>query len=267
MEQLSEDVLATAVAYEGRVAAIESLLDQLHGRGLGRWELKDVSLDDLADGGALTVPIVASGQSGLLAMCAVESPTAGLTAAHLVEIMTTARVVATLLEADAELELLHGRIAEVEAESVTDSLTGLPNRRGWSQALAREAARCDRQGLTAMIAVIDVDNLKVVNDSEGHLAGDFILRSVGATLTRALRTTDVVARLGGDEFGVLAVDYDVDAPDVLVKRIHAAFDDMDLAASIGACLYEPGADINEVQHHADADMYQAKRASRTARSA
>jgi diguanylate cyclase (GGDEF)-like protein len=169
---------------------------------------------------------------------------------------------ATVLEAEQRADRSHRRALQAEAESMTDPLTGLPNGRAWWRALAREASRCDRHDLLAVVAVVDLDELKVVNDAQGHLAGDLLLRTLAETLEHSVRDTDVVARLGGDEFGVLAVDYQAPVPDTLLTRLEQSLNAADIKASVGADVYSPGGNIDATFKSADLAMYQAKRAHR-----
>ena len=91
------------------------------------------------------------------------------------------------------------------------------------------------------------------------LAGDEMLRVAARTLDAVVRAEDFVARHGGDEFGVLAVDYEAPAPDLLVARLHGALTAAGVSASMGAALYESGGQINDVFHQADQQMYAVKR--------
>ncbi len=90
-----------------------------------------------------------------------------------------------------------------ELEARTDRLTGLTNRRGWDEDLARESARQRAQGWPLSVLVIDLDHFKKLNDSRGHAAGDTALAQVASVLRASARKTDMVARLGGEEFGVI----------------------------------------------------------------
>lgn len=84
-----------------------------------------------------------------------------------------------------------------------DALTGLVNRRGWEEALAAELARARRTGAPLSVLMLDLDGLKVLNDTHGHQAGDRLIASAADAWVARLRPTDVLARVGGDEFVAL----------------------------------------------------------------
>ncbi len=100
---------------------------------------------------------------------------------------------------------LAGRNEDLLREQAnSDPLTGLPNRRQFESRIREELARAARLGTPMSLLVIDLDNLKHINDSEGHTGGDEAIRRVAAAIRGSCRTFDLGARLGGDEFAVLA---------------------------------------------------------------
>ncbi|GJG85690.1 hypothetical protein tb265_08710 [Gemmatimonadetes bacterium T265] len=105
---------------------------------------------------------------------------------------------------------------------LTDPLSGCVNRRGFEQQLARELARAERAGAPLALLAVDVDHFKRVNDEFGHLAGDAVLREVGAVLRAGARAGDVVARVGGEEFLVVLPDTDAAGAAALAERVVAA---------------------------------------------
>ncbi|MGB9301703.1 MAG: diguanylate cyclase [Anaerolineae bacterium] len=90
--------------------------------------------------------------------------------------------------------------------SQLDGMTEVHNRRGFYQLLSAEISRCRRFGRQASLLMIDLDDLKAINDSHGHQAGDTVLVEVASTLKRSVRNCDIVARYGGDEFAVILVE-------------------------------------------------------------
>lgn len=103
--------------------------------------------------------------------------------------------------------------------SLTDPLTGLPNRRHFDQRLREELARVDRFNLPLALMILDLDGLKEINDTGGHEAGDQALRAVARTFQRTCRNTDLAARIGGDEFVVLAPNITERDAETLANRI------------------------------------------------
>jgi diguanylate cyclase (GGDEF)-like protein len=87
--------------------------------------------------------------------------------------------------------------------ALTDSLTGLPNRRAWDDELLDRGARAEGPSAARCLALLDLDHFKKINDAFGHLAGDEVLQFVGHRLAEAVQSGDFVSRLGGDEFGLL----------------------------------------------------------------
>ena len=114
-----------------------------------------------------------------------------------------------------------GREAAAASEAaLTDPLTGVVNRRGFVEAVERELDRARRYDRRFALVYVDVRGLKTVNDTEGHLAGDELLRQAAELLRESARAHDVVGRLGGDELGVLLVEQTADSAAAVVGRIH-----------------------------------------------
>lgn len=155
--------------------------------------------------------------------------------------------------------------ANLHALSLTDPLTGLPNRRRLQIHLEHEVAAA-RRGRDTAIAVFDIDKFKYYNDTFGHIAGDEILKAIGSVLTTENRAMNVVARYGGDEFVSVLSDTTVEGARRFVERVQAAIaDDETLAKfgisiSIGCAEFDPDtmATVNDVLRAADADMYEQK---------
>jgi diguanylate cyclase (GGDEF)-like protein len=157
-------------------------------------------------------------------------------------------------------ERLRELIAEV---AVTDSLTGLPNRRRFHDAYAASVDRAVGGGGALALMLIDVDHFKEINDEFGHPAGDDKLREVARALRRELRTTDLVARYGGDEFVVVAPDATRETAATLAERLRSAAAMCDTSVSIGYALYPDDAgDQDGLIGAADTALYRAKEAGR-----
>ncbi len=153
-----------------------------------------------------------------------------------------------------------------------DLLTGLPNRRLFSDRLALEIARCERDGASLAVLFVDLDRFKAVNDSQGHGAGDALLCEAAARLRAAVREEDTVSRHGGDEFTVLlsGLEDQVDALsaarhviEALSRPFVVAGSDCFLSASVGIALYpDNGRTPETLIDRSDTAMYRAKAAGR-----
>ena len=183
------------------------------------------------------------------------------------------------LELLASLAAAHLRSAQAAAllqrEASTDSLTGLPHRRGFEVALevALDAARGsteharrsqDVPSHEVAVLLVDLDDFKAVNDSQGHLAGDELLRRVAGLLESALRSQDQLFRLGGDEFAsVLDVADAQEAAAVAHRLLAAARSDPGAGGvSIGVAVARPGESSEELLTRADEALYVVKKAGK-----
>jgi diguanylate cyclase (GGDEF)-like protein len=150
----------------------------------------------------------------------------------------------------------------VEALSVTDSLTLLYNRRYLLSHLSRELGRIERQVDSELaVLMIDIDDFKQHNDTHGHLAGDYELRQVAASIRQVIRQTDVVARYGGEEMVVVSIGSDKDGALTLAERIRQAVkDNCSVTISVGVSSFpENGDTVDALIRAADEAMYEAKR--------
>jgi diguanylate cyclase (GGDEF)-like protein len=168
-----------------------------------------------------------------------------------------------------ENKQLKARVAELERLVVCDTLTPLFNRRHFMEELDRWCWRTHRYGGEYGLLFIDVDNLKAVNDSEGHVAGDMLLIGIAKALQGAVRRSDIAARVGGDEFAVLldnmpASELAGKAERItkLVSRLKIEHEGKALVPSVSAgyTAIEPGIKPSELLLRADRSMYAAKQA-------
>lgn len=158
---------------------------------------------------------------------------------------------------------LHHQMERHYHTSLRDDLTGLLNRRGALDAIGRSLAR-RTQCYAALL--IDIDDLKLVNDTQGHAAGDAVIRQVAKTIQRSIREGDQCARLGGDEFVVFAADCDAECASELALRILARVSDPEgslphivASVSIGVAVQDrSNASFDTLYRQADAALYRGK---------
>ena len=167
-------------------------------------------------------------------------------------------LLSALLQADLSMTEAARDVERARSLADTDELTGLLNRRGWSRFLELEGARYRRFGDPAGIVILDVDNLKQVNDTQGHHEGDRMLRETARILQQNTRAVDIVARLGGDEFGVITVGAVGDDIAALIRRLRRAFDGVDLQMSIGYASHTVAGGFTHAWRTADQAMYDDK---------
>ncbi len=154
---------------------------------------------------------------------------------------------------------------EIQRLAVTDSLTGLYNRHKLQDSLDTEVERAKRYSRPLSIIMIDMDKLKVINDTSGHAAGDEALKLVARSIQRSIRKVDLGTRFGGDEFIVLLPEADREEAAAVAKRIREAilaveFESGKLSVSMGVVQWHSGFDTTkDFVHAADEAMYLAKR--------
>ena len=157
----------------------------------------------------------------------------------------------------------------VKSQAVTDSLTGLYNRRYFEECLTREVTRAQRQNQPFSIIGLDLDFLKKINDVHGHAYGDLAIKTIADILKKNARSIDIPARLGGEEFSVLLPGVDSSGAMIAAERIRAAIEAQELdtighiTASIGVATFlEHSDNIDEIIELTDQAMYQSKRDGR-----
>lgn len=158
-----------------------------------------------------------------------------------------------------ELGVAEQMVLEMQRDAFIDPLTGVFNRAGWVNRLAHIDALTSRSNDDAAIVVLDLDFLKVVNDTQGHAAGDDLLRLTAQTISSVLRSTDSVGRLGGDEFGVVVQNATPVVAASLLNRLKQALSRVDIKISIGMALKSEAGTLKKTMHLADERMYEEKR--------
>ncbi|QVW23418.1 diguanylate cyclase [Pseudomonas hormoni] len=188
-------------------------------------------------------------------------------------------------EVAARLKSLAERVAHMEQEAqgyrehleeqrqkaLIDPLTGLPNRAAWSERLDHEISQWQQHGNTLLLAMLDLDHFKRINDNYGHLAGDKVLKIFASVLRKRLRGTDFIARFGGEEF-VLLMPGTVQATGAkLLENLRASIEacpfhfkgePVTITVSMGMTAFKPGEHSDMVLKRADQALYRAKHAGR-----
>jgi diguanylate cyclase (GGDEF)-like protein len=164
------------------------------------------------------------------------------------------------LEAGAALERAD-LVSQLRQSSLTDELTGLPNRRAWDEALEGTVRSATRTGSGLSVALVDLDHFKAYNDTKGHLAGDRLLKAAAASWRSVLRSGDMFARYGGEEFAVLLPNCPLEEARHVLERLRGMTPD-GVTCSVGLAEWdglESGASVVE---RADIALYHAKDAGR-----
>lgn len=173
--------------------------------------------------------------------------------------------IADQLQSLAKVESL---TAEVYKLAALDQLTGLYNRRSGEQRLEEEMSRAVRHNRPLTLLLIDLDNLKQINDRLGHAAGDLLLKQFAERLQRAIRGSDLAVRLGGDEFMVLLPECRAEEVRHVLGRLEGLqvgyeHDTIDCHFSRGWTDFRPGETGPELLKRADAALYENKRAGKS----
>ena len=161
-------------------------------------------------------------------------------------------------------------LAQLERQAMSDSLTGLPNRRAFEIEAARMVARARRSAAPMTVGIADIDFFKKVNDGYGHKVGDEVLSAVSVVLSQSARSTDYVARIGGEEFGLMFPDATPESAAAVAERMRSAVmnfplrtasgAELKVTISIGLAAFE--GELSEALSHADRALYEAKRNGR-----
>jgi diguanylate cyclase (GGDEF)-like protein len=168
-----------------------------------------------------------------------------------------------------QLIKLRQRLNQLRGEADFDTLTGLANRRRFRVALTREMERWRRYGAPCALLLLDIDHMKLINDTHGHPAGDRALREIAETLSKVCRDNDIAARLGGEEFALLCANVDVARGELAAKRLHEVLSQQHIegvgriTVSIGVAACPESATTERALYAAsDAALYVAKNEGR-----
>lgn len=162
-------------------------------------------------------------------------------------------------------------LEEQRQKAMLDPLTGLPNRAAWSERLDLELSRWQRYGGDLLLAVVDIDHFKRINDAYGHLAGDKVLKIIASELHKRLRKTDFIARFGGEEFVLLIPSTPLEGGVQLMETLRAAIEacpfhfkgePVTITFSAGLSAFSAAERSDQVFERADQALYRAKREGR-----
>ncbi|NLC23933.1 MAG: diguanylate cyclase, partial [Oxalobacter sp.] len=174
-------------------------------------------------------------------------------------------------EAETRVRDLEGQLEQMSELVREDMLTGSLNRRGLEDAFDREIARAERQQTPLCVAMLDLDNFKILNDTHGHLAGDDALIHLVRVVKQTLRPTDVIARYGGEEFVILFPETQLNDAIFTMQRLQRELtkhffmhnnERILITFSAGVALHKPNEDWDTVTHRADKAMYAAKKSGK-----
>lgn len=154
-------------------------------------------------------------------------------------------------------------LAQALEEAGSDAVTGLPRGAHFMNLLQHQLLQ---RGHRLVVAYLDLDGFKAVNDRHGHAKGDEVLRALAVVAHSVLRRGDVLARLGGDEFGLMLVDATREEAELVVGRLRQRFEELtarlSTSFSAGLAVADGGLSAEELVARADAEMFEEKRARR-----
>ncbi|MFF5079407.1 diguanylate cyclase domain-containing protein [Actinoplanes sp. NPDC000266] len=168
------------------------------------------------------------------------------------------QVLTAALAADRVQDRSTNALLREQLSAETDALTGLPNRRAWQRLVDQAQQQLERLADPAVVAMLDLDKLKVINDSQGHAAGDAYIITAATAARRALRDTDVIARLGGDEFAILLPKCTEAGAHAVIDRVYQELEAAGVEGSIGWAGVSVADGYTTAIDQADAAMYATK---------
>jgi len=159
-----------------------------------------------------------------------------------------------------------------QRQAITDGLTGLVNHKTFYEVLEKELWRSRRYGGQISLIMVDVDNLKKINDVYGHRAGDKVIKEISKRINKCIRQIDTAARYGGDEFAIILINTSIIDASVVAKRMLDTVsktptswnnEEIALSISVGLCQYDAQATPEDITGRSDQALYLAKQAGKT----
>ncbi|MHB8631208.1 MAG: GAF domain-containing protein, partial [Candidatus Limnocylindria bacterium] len=241
-EEITGDLVVRAASGSRTDLAGPSRVES--GRGLSGWVVEhgeaqivdDVRSDiryigDPTVRAEMVVPLLSSGRT--IGVLVVSHPAVGVFGQR---DLTLLQAIAAQIAAAIDVADLHERLKRT---ATTDALTGIHNYGYFYDRLEEEVARAERHDSPLAVAYFDIDGLKRVNDTYGHLAGDAVLRTLGGLIGRRVRTEDIPARYGGDEFAIVMPQTPRDEAERVVQRLMEELDHCDVELSGGDTIRMP----------------------------
>jgi diguanylate cyclase (GGDEF)-like protein len=250
MSTLSETIAAHLAATDSGISLVYKTLDAL----VAHYELEDAAV--VLEESGLGRQIFRAGRRPLDAEdeALLEAPPGLYTERPLTEPELDRTLILSLCTLALRLDVLR-------YDAWHDPLTGLYDRRSFDRLLEMAVARSVRYGWPSTLVMLALDDLKAINDREGHAAGDEVLRDLGERFRRVLRFGDNAARIGGDEFAMILPDTEPDAVPHLLERVRTApgVTSRTPEFSFGAAKCPDDADsLDALYRLADARLYEAK---------
>jgi diguanylate cyclase len=188
-------------------------------------------------------------------LCGIDpEPQPEAVAAELPLVELIAALLSTVLQGELAASAAQRRAEQAQAEALTDSVTGLYNRRGWDTLLTGEDARCRRYGHPACVVSLGLGPRTSLDAFAGDAAGDAILAHIGQLLRHNARAHDIVARVGEGAFAILGVECERGAAEAFEERLRAALGRAGVDAAIGLGIRDPAADLYHAWERADQAM-------------
>ncbi len=210
--------------------------------------------------GWVGVPLVSVHGAMFGSLCGLTSASQDVTLAEALEpAQVMGRLLSTIVAGEQVVAQWEANAAATRAQLERDQLTGLLDRRGFSAALAAEARPSRRFGTPTSLLVLDVDDLRLTNEEEGHAAGDAVLADVVRVLRDTCWPDDVVARVDGDEFAVLATECDAVSVRVLASRLRVRLRAVGVSAAVGWATGKPREPLDLAWERAEQAMAADKR--------